>query len=307
MTNADYLAVLRLAAPEVILTLAALAVLMVDLALLRGQTNAERRAICAMLSGVGCLASFFFMVAAPGHGTVLNGMLAVDSMTILAKQCLLLLTLGVVFISVQSEFTDHVGEFFAVTLLGTVGMMFLVSAEELLAIFLALEMTSLSLYLLTGFNKHNPRSSEAALKYFLFGGIAAAVLLFGFSLLFGLAGTTNIGKIAAAIQSKAGDPLTSLAMAMVLVGFGFKIAAVPFHLWAPDAYQGAPVPAAALVASGSKLASFFVLGKLLIVGLAMSALSRTTGLKIVGGLGIKVAISAGCRGLAKVYSSTNCR
>src|SRR6185503_1267683 len=125
--------------------------------------------------------------------------------------CLLALTLGTILISLQSEFTDHVGEFFAVILFGTIGMMFLISAEELLAVFLALEMTSLSLYLLAGFNKQNARSAEAALKYFLFGGIAAAVTLFGFSLLYGLAGTTNVGEMAAAIANKAGDPMTNIA------------------------------------------------------------------------------------------------
>src|SRR5687768_10973989 len=189
-----------------------------------------------MVASIGCLAAFMFMVALPGTGSVLNGMLVVDPLTVFTKQCLLLLTLATVLVSIQTEFTDHVGEFFAVVLLGTVGMMFLISAEELLAVFLALEMTSLSLYLLAGFNKRDPRSSEAALKYFLFGGIAAAATLFGFSLLYGLAGTTNIREIATAIPSKAGDPLTHVALAMVLAGFGFKVAAAPFHLWAPDAY-----------------------------------------------------------------------
>lgn len=293
MTNADYLHLLRLAAPEVAVTVAALLVLMIDLTLLRQETHAIRRQICALGAAVGCLAAFFLMLALPGNDTILNGMLAVNPLTIFTKQCLLLLTLGTVLISTQSEFTDHIGEFFAITLLGTVGMMFLISAEELLVAFVALELTSLSLYLLAGFNKKSPKSAEAALKYFLFGGIAAAVTLYGFSLLYGLAGTTNIGEIAKAIAAKGSDPLTSVAMAAVLVGFGFKIAAVPFHLWAPDAYQGAPAPAAAFIASGSKLASFFILGKLLIVGLATTAGSAVWHAQSNGWLPIVAVLAAG--------------
>jgi len=291
VTNAQYLQVFHLAVPEVILSVGALILLMIDLGLLRDQDNHSRRVICVMGGCVSCLAAFFWLLAFPPATTViLDGALAINPQSIFAKQCLLLLTFGALLISIQFEFTDHVGEFFAIILLATVGMMFLISAEELLTIFLALEMTSLSLYMLTAFNKASARSAEAALKYFLFGGIAAAVTLFGFSLLYGLAGTTNVGKIAAAIASKSGDPMTNIAMAMVLVGFGFKIAAVPFHLWAPDAYQAAPAPSAALIASGSKLASFFILGKLLIVGLATTAGSaawqaHTSGwLPVVGAL-----------------------
>lgn len=293
MTNADYLHLLQLAIPEVIITITALAVLLIDLSMLREHANAERRIICAMLACVGCIAAFMFMVAFPGHDSVLNGMLVVNPLTIFTKQCLLLLTLATVLLSIEIEFTDHVGEFFAIVLLGSVGMMFLISAEELLAVFLALEMTSLSLYLLTGFNKRDPKSSEAALKYFLFGGVAAAATLFGFSLLYGLAGTTNVREIATAIQAKSGDPLAHVAIVMILTGFGFKIAAVPFHLWAPDTYQGAPAPAVALIASGSKLASFFILGKLLLVGLGSAGGNAGWHAATPGWLPIVAVIAAG--------------
>lgn len=268
MTPFAYKDLLVFAAPEAILVLTALVILLIDLAFLKEQENSVRRAICAKAAALGSVLAFFWLLAIHTHGTILNGMLALTPATILAKQCLLFLTAGVALISMQSEFTDHVGEFFAIVLLGVVGMMFLISAEELLAIFLALEMTSLSLYMLTAFNKRSAAGAEAAIKYFLFGGVAAAITLFGFSLLFGLAGTTNVPAIASAIAAKANDPLTTAAIAMVLVGFGFKVAAVPFHLWAPDAYQAAPAPSAALIASGSKLAAFVALGKLLVVGLA---------------------------------------
>jgi NADH-quinone oxidoreductase subunit N len=293
VTNADYLHLLQLAVPEVIVSIAALAALLIDLGALRDHANSERRVISAMIAAIGCFAAFMFMVAFPANDSVLNGMLVLNPVTIFTKQCLLLLTLGTVLLSIQTEFTDHVGEFFAVLLLGAVGMMFLISAEELLAVFLALEMTSLSLYLLTGFNKRDPKSSEAALKYFLFGGIAAAITLFGFSLLYGLAGTTNVREISTAIQAKSNDPLTHVAIVMILAGFGFKIAAAPFHLWAPDAYQGAPAPSAALIASGSKLASFFILGKLLLVGLATAGGSAGWHAATSGWLQIVAVIAAG--------------
>lgn len=293
MTNSQYLELLRLCVPEVILSIGALLILMIDLALLREETNHTRRFVCTLGGSIACLAGFFWLLAfPPAAAVVLDGALAINPQTIFAKQCLLLLTIGALLISIQFEFTDHVGEFFAIVLLATVAMMFLISAEELLTIFLALEMTSLSLYMLTAFNKASARSAEAGLKYFLFGGIAAAVTLFGFSLLYGLAGTTNVAKIAAAIANKAGDPMTNIAMAMVLVGFGFKIAAVPFHLWAPDAYQAAPAPSAALIASGSKLASFFVLGKLLIVGLATTAGSAAWQAQSSGWLPVVGALAA---------------
>src|SRR5439155_11426813 len=135
-------------------------------------------------------------------------------------------------------------------------------------IFISLELTSLSLYILTAFNKRNPRSAEAALKYFLFGGMAAAFTLFGLSLLYGLTGSIELRPIAAALKGKGLDPLLAVAAVMTVIGLGFKIAAVPFHLWAPDAYEGAPTPSAALIASGSKVASFFILAKVMMLGFA---------------------------------------
>jgi NADH-quinone oxidoreductase subunit N len=142
-------------------------------------------------------------------------------------------------------------------------MMFLVSSENLLMIFLSLELLSLSLYVLAAFNKRNIKSAEAALKYFLVGGVSAAFILFGLSLVYGLSGQLNINNIGLKPPL---DPLLVVALVMVVIGFGFKIAAVPFHLWAPDVYQGAPTPAAAFIASGSKVASFFILAKVMMVG-----------------------------------------
>ena len=193
-----------------------------------------------------------------------------------------MLALCAVWLTLDSRFTEHVGEYYAVLLLATVGLMFLASAADILMIFLALELASLSLYVLTAFNKANAASTEAALKYFLFGGIAAAFTLFGLSLLYGIAGSTRLTVIARVageqairvVTSDTGvtthviDPLLLAAMVMTVIGFGFKVAVVPFHPWAPDTYQGAPIPAAAYIASGSKLASFFVFAKVMLTGFA---------------------------------------
>jgi NADH-quinone oxidoreductase subunit N len=195
-------------------------------------------------------------------------MLVVDALTQFVKIALLVLAIFTVLISLETDFTGHVGEYFALILLATVGMMFLVSSEDILMIFISLELTSLSLYILTAFNKRNVKSAEAALKYFLFGGMAAAFTLFGLSLLYGLTGATNLGQIAAALKGKGLDPLLVVAMVMTVIGFGFKVAAVPFHLWAPDAYEGAPTPSAAFIASGSKVASFFIFAKVMMIGFA---------------------------------------
>jgi NADH-quinone oxidoreductase subunit N len=195
-------------------------------------------------------------------------MFAADTLTQLIKIVLLTLTVCTALISLKCEFTEHVGEYFALLLLATVGMMFLVSSENLLGIFVSLELTSLSLYILTAFNKQSISSAEAALKYFLFGGMAAAFTLFGLSLLYGLTGEINLRAIAGRMAGQTYDPLFLLALVMSLIGFGFKIAAVPFHLWAPDAYEGAPTPVAALIASGSKVASFFILAKVMLIGFA---------------------------------------
>jgi NADH-quinone oxidoreductase subunit N len=133
------------------------------------------------------------------------------------------------------------------------------SARDLLVIFIGLELLSLGLYILTAFAKSSGKSAEAALKYYLFGGMSAAFLLFGFSYFYGLSGSTNLAKIQEAIATSGPSPLFYIAWILVVAGLGFKVAAVPFHLWAPDTYEGAPTPAAAFIASVSKVASFALL------------------------------------------------
>jgi len=267
----NYFEVLRAAAPETVLTITVLMVLAVDLIALRGKSVARRFGTGAMVSIIGCVMAMMFTFLRYGNVDPLHGMLIVDLRTDFLKAVLLALAIFTVLISLSGKFTEHVGEYLALILLATIGLMFLVGAEDLLMIFISLELASLSLYILTAFNKRNARSGEAALKYFLFGGMSAAFLLFGLSLLYGLSGSTNLPQIAANLAGKEVDPLLLVAIVTTVIGFGFKVAAVPFHLWAPDAYEGAPTPSAAFIASGSKVASFYILAKILALGFAGAA------------------------------------
>jgi NADH-quinone oxidoreductase subunit N len=266
----NYFDILALAMPETIVSAAALAVLFVDLGVMRSAEGKWRRLVAAAITGMGCLLPVFWMIQVQQHTTPesWHGMLVIDPLTQLVKQAVLILTVFAAWLSIDSTFTEHVGEYFALLLLATVGMLFMVGSENVLLIFISLELISLSLYILAAFHKGSVRSAEAALKYFLFGGMAAAFTLFGLSLLYGLSGSIELRPIAAALAGKGLDPLLAVAMVMTVIGFGFKVAAVPFHLWAPDAYQGAPTPSAAFIASGSKVASFFVLAKIMMVGFA---------------------------------------
>jgi len=180
----------------------------------------------------------------------------------------------VVAVSASWAFTENWGEYYALALWSGVGMMLLMASEELLTLFLSLEMMTICLYLLAGFEKGRPRSPEAGLKYFVYGSVSSALFLFGLSLLYGLTGTTRLARIGAALAGQGGlavglggNLAGAMAVLLVLVGFGFKIAAAPFHQWAPDVYEGAPAPVSAWIASGSKLASLVALMKVLIQAL----------------------------------------
>lgn len=271
MTQISYLEILRLAAPEGVLVIALLAVLAADAVALRGVQLRSRLAVTALITGAGLLLATAWLLGVAPSGEIGHGILVSDALTRLVKVSILLLAAFTVLLSIDHGFTEHCGEYFALLLLATLGMVFLVSSEDILMIFVSLELTSLSLYILAALDKRSLASAEAALKYFLFGGVAAAFTLFGLSLLYGVTGSTNLDDIAAQLCARINgasslDPLLILAMVLTVVGFGFKIAAVPFHLWAPDVYQGAPGPVAAFIASGSKVASFFILAKVLLVG-----------------------------------------
>ena len=259
----SYLPLLQLAAPEAIVVLAALAVLTI------GLVRPGLGGLLTLVATLGLVLSAGAVFWLPNDTTLFGGMLVITPLTSLFK----LIALGLAFFTVLLARGDeaslrHHAEYLAMILLATVGLLLLVGSEELLMIFIGLELTGLSLYVLTGFNKTDPRSAEAGLKYFLFGSTASAFTLFGLSFVYGLSGTTGLSAIAAKISAAPVPPLLAVGMVMTLIGFAFKVAAAPFHLWAPDTYQGAPVSSAAFIASGSKVASFLVLGKILLIGFA---------------------------------------
>jgi NADH-quinone oxidoreductase subunit N len=258
---------------EATLTLTALVALTLDLASMRRAEMTLRSRTIGTCAVVGLLASLLpLWQQLNGPRTVLlGGTLAVDDLIIFFKMVIVGLAVITVLISMDYDIGRHVGEYYAVLLFGAVGMMLLISAEELITIFVALELTSISLYILTAFHKGELRSQEAAVKYFMFGAMSSAFLLFGLSYVFGVTGTTGLQAIREVVKNTAGlamSPLLATGLLFVIVGFGFKVAVVPFHLWAPDAYEGAPTPVTAYIATGSKVASFFILLKVLFIGFA---------------------------------------
>jgi len=262
----EYSALFQLVAPEVIVLVAALALLTTDILFLRRASLRVRFTIGAVIACAGCVGATIRILMAPKQPDILNGTLAIGAQTHALQIALLVLTILLILMSIEATFTTHVGEYLALILFATIGILLLVSSQNILLIFISLELLSLSLYILAAFNKHGNRSAEAALKYFLFGGTAAAFLLFGLSLVYGLSNSTNLAQIASAIRGSPLDPLLSVAIVMVVIGFGFKVAAVPFHFWAPDVYEGAPATSAALIASSAKVAGIVIFYQVLVIG-----------------------------------------
>jgi len=242
----------------------------IDLLVLRPRNTSTRFKVAVAVSSLGCAVAILRILFSPEAVNILDGALIANSLTNLVQIALLILAIITLLLSVDSTFTEHIGEFILLILFATVGMMFLVSTQDLLVIFISLELLSLSLYILAAFNKRSAQSWEAALKYFLFGGMSAAFLLFGFSLLYGLSNSTKLIGIAAAIHGPTLNPLLIIAIVTTAIGLGFKVAAVPFHFWAPDVYQCAPSPSAAFIASGSKIASFYIFFQVMALGFAGS-------------------------------------
>ena len=246
-------------APEAVLLVTALAVLGLGVSIPRARNAATS---LALVGGILSAATLRFC---PGGGVFLGGMISLTPLAGILQLVVLGLALVAIVFAADSFPDAHFAEALALILFAALGMMLLCATDDLLMIFLALELTSLPLYVLAAFEKSRQAPAEAALKYFLVGSVSAAFLLYGISLIFGVTGTTNLHALSS--FPGPGDPLLLAGMVMVLCGFAFKVAAVPFQLWAPDVYEGAPTAAAALIASGSKVAAVFILAKFLFGGL----------------------------------------
>jgi len=257
----NYADLFRVTLPETMLEIAALLVLIVDLGFLRKAALKTRVTVAALLGVAGCGAALWALQLSAGAGFTFDGnlLLAQGGYVAAAQSGILILTALTLLLFIDSDFTRNTGEYVAVVLMAALGGLLVAAAQDLLVIFIGLELLSLGLYILTAFAKSSGKSAEAAMKYYLFGGMSAAFLLFGFSYFYGLSGSTNLLRIQEAIAESGPSPLFYMAWILVVAGLGFKVAAVPFHLWAPDTYEGAPAPAAAFIASVSKVASFALL------------------------------------------------
>ena len=251
---------LELLLPELSLLITAIAVIMLDLFVQR-----KGLLVGVSLAGLAIAAGFAITMWNTAPQAIWNNMLAVDNYAIFFKLLFLGISALVILVSVDyvSKFTRFRGEYHALVLLATLGMMLMAAATDLISIFVALELAAISFYVLIGFLK-DKKSTEASLKFVLLGGVASAVLLFGMALTFGFTGTTQLPEIALVVhgmsaQSLLANPGLILGIVLMIAGFGFKIAAVPFHMWAPDVYEGAPTPITLYLSVGSKVAGFAVI------------------------------------------------
>ncbi len=260
----NYAALFRATLPETALEIAALLVLVADLGFLRKAAAQTRIAVAAFIGIAGCAAAVWgvFTAGWSGFSAGSDQLLAAGGSAGVAQVAILVLTALTLLLLIDSDFTRNAGEYVAVVLMASAGGLIISAAQDLLVIFTGLELLSLGLYILTAFAKKSGKSAEAAIKYYLFGAMSAAFLLFGFSYLYGLSGSTSLPRVilgAYMASANGASPLLFIALVMIAAGLGFKVAAVPFHLWAPDTYEGAPAPAAAFIASVSKVASFALL------------------------------------------------
>ncbi len=269
--------------PEILLVIFAAAVIILDLVV----KNRESIAV-AHLALVGCLCTLaavlfiHFTFGKEEPVSLFLGMIQLDVFSTFFKVLLLLATAATILFSLRSEELDAKlkGEYYALLLAITFGMFLMASSTNLLMIFIALETVSLTSYILAGFLTHSPRSSEAAFKYITYGAVASGTMLFGLSLLFGMAGTGDLtqigGRITELLASGEVSSLTVLiAITFVLAGVGYKIASVPFHMWSPDVYEGAPIPITAFLSVASKSAGFALFIRFFYTGFGSTGLMQS--------------------------------
>ena len=260
LTVADFYYIL----PEILLTAGALLVLVVDM-LFAGRDGAVFWTTVATLVATAAAVLSFAGVDV----TVSAGLLSIDGFALFFKAIFVLSALLTVLMAAPYLRVEglRTGEFYFLVLCATLGMMFMASGVELITLFIGLETMAVAFYILAGYLRPSRRSNEAAVKYFLLGAFSLGILLYGMSLLYGATGTTNLSAMATAIAGGERTVMLALGLILVAAGMGFKLAAVPFHMWAPDVYEGAPTPVTAYLSVGSKAASFAMLLRILLEGL----------------------------------------
>ncbi len=261
---------LYLLAPEASMAILALAVMMVDLFV-------KRRIVTVSVALIGLVVPLGFAIAqavTPGFlatpQRAFSGMLVIDPYAVFFE-ILFIMIVAVMLLASYSYVGKYVkadGEFYTLMIFSATGAMFMASTNELISIYISLELTSIPLYVMAGLLRTGERSAEAAVKYVLLGAMSSAILLYGFALLYGLTGTTDLAGIARSVMTgvQNGNALILLADLLILAGFGFKISAVPFHMWAPDIYEGSPTPATAFFSVASKAAGFAALIRVFMSG-----------------------------------------
>jgi NADH-quinone oxidoreductase subunit N len=255
-------------APELVLVGVLCLVLVVDLFL-----PEDRKALLPSLAGLGLLGALVPVLTLAVDGadrTMFGGAYAVDNFALVVKA--LFLVAGYVTVLLSTNYVaegDYAeGEYYFLLLSAILGMTVMGSARDLVTIFVALEMLSIPAYLLAGWRKRDRKGNEAGVKYYLMGVFATGVLLYGMSLLYGVAGSTKLVDIGEALATGESVPVVTLAVVFCVAGFGFKVSAVPFHTWAPDTYEGAPTPITAFLSVLSKAAGFVALLELVVIGFA---------------------------------------
>ncbi len=257
-------------APEIVLTVTIVVAMIADL-----MVDERQKGWVSRICGVGLLASLLPIAYMGSHGitgaprSMFGGAYVVDTFSLVLKGLLLISGFVVLLISLDyiSEGDYYEGEYAYLVLSSLLGMLVMASARDLITIFVALELLSIPGYMLAGWRKSDSKSNEAALKYYLLGVLASGVMLYGMSIIYGWTGTTVLADMAPRLAGSAGKaPIVALAIFFVICGFAFKVSAVPFHLWAPDTYQGAPTPVTAFLSVASKTAGFLALMQLTFVG-----------------------------------------
>jgi NADH-quinone oxidoreductase subunit N len=257
---ADYVRIL----PEIVLSIFGIVVMLLE-PLLDEQTGQKVLGLIAFIGALAGIGATWFMAQSPG--LAFWNMVQVDGFSVFFHVLVIAISAVVILSSYEYMAVQRIraGEYYALILFGTVGMALMSSAVELVLIFIALEISSIASYVLTGFRRHEAASAEASLKYFLLGSFATAFFLYGVALMFGATGSTNINQISAALRAGPIPMLAFVAVAFMFVGLGFKVAAAPFHIWTPDVYEGAPAPIVGLMSTAPKAAAFAVLLRIVFV------------------------------------------